>query len=120
MEPSRKLTIPHAPKTRIGIPNCKVNIVARLVCDSRRNKLGVIFRDHDGTVGGILSAAAQLTYRMEIEYPESSNIQSRLVATDSHGFPKWAVSANFKHIAEIGTGDARRIYGFIGTSECHR
>ena len=42
---------------------------------------------------------------------DASNIESRLCATDASGKPKWAVSPNFLHLAEIGTEEASYIWG---------
>src|SRR5260370_38181870 len=48
------------------------------------------------------------------EFSASSNIQSRICATDSSGNPRWAVSPNLLHIAEIGTEESRYIWGGPG------
>jgi hypothetical protein len=49
---------------------------------------------------------------MYAEYPEASNIQSRICATDAAGLPKWSISPNFQHLAEIGTDEALYIWGY--------
>jgi hypothetical protein len=48
---------------------------------------------------------------MFVEYSDASNIESRMCATDASGRPKWAVSPNFLHLAEIGTDEASSIWG---------
>lgn len=87
------------------------NVVVRDVRDHNGNKIGTIIEHHDGTEAGIITAARRATDRMYAEYPEASNIQSRIGATDGTGRPMWSVSPNFQHIAQIGTDEARYIWG---------
>jgi hypothetical protein len=47
------------------------------------------------------------------QYPDASNVESRIGATNASGKPKWIISPNFRHIAEIGTDQARYILGDI-------
>jgi hypothetical protein len=89
------------------------NIVVRDVRDHAGKKIGTVIEHHDGTEAGVISAARRATDRMYTEYPEASNIQSRIGATDGSGNPMWSVSPNFQHIAQIGTDEARYIWGEI-------
>jgi hypothetical protein len=97
---------------RVGLSLCFVNVVVRDVCDQSGTRLGTVVESHDGTEAGAIAAAKRATDRMYAEYPEASNIQSRIGATDATGLPKWSISPNFQHLAEIGTDDARYIWGF--------
>jgi hypothetical protein len=87
------------------------NVVVRDVRDANGNKMGTVVEPHDATEAGVIAAAKRATDRMYAEYPEASNIESRLGATDASGRPKWSISPNFQHLAEIGTAEARYIWG---------
>jgi len=87
------------------------NIVVRDVRDRNGISLGTIVARHDGTVAGIIAAAQGVTDRMYADYPDASNIESRIGATDKTGKPKWSISPNFNHLAEIGTDEAANIWG---------
>jgi hypothetical protein len=89
------------------------NIVVRDVRDRNGDRIGKIVEPHDGTEAGVIDAARRATERMYTEYPEASNIQSRIGATDGTGSPMWSISPNFLHIAQIGTDEARYIWGEI-------
>lgn len=89
------------------------NIVVRDVRDRNGNRLGTIVEPHDSTEDGIIAAAQRANDRMYEEFSEASNIQSRIGATDATGRPKWSISPNFKHIAEIGTDEAAYIWGNV-------
>jgi hypothetical protein len=91
-------------------------LVVRDVCDRNGNKLGLIVEPHDTTEGGIIAAAKRATDRMYAEYPEASNVESRVGATDATGRPKWSISPNFQHIAEIGTDEASYIWGNVASA----
>ena len=91
-------------------------LVVRDVRDRNGNKLGLIVEPHDTTESGIIAAAQRATDRMYAEYPEASNIESRIGATDATGRPKWCVSPNFEHIAEIGTDEASYIWGDVASA----
>jgi hypothetical protein len=91
----------------------RCDVVVRDVRDRNGNRLGTIVEPHDTTEGGIIAAAQRATDRMYVEYPEASNIESRIGATDATGRPKWCVSPNFEHIAEIGTDEASYIWGNV-------
>ena len=91
-------------------------LVVRDVRDRNGNKLGLIVEPHDTTESGIIAAAQRATDRMYAEYPEASNIESRIGATDGTGKPKWCVSPNFEHIAEIGTDEASYIWGDVASA----
>ena len=87
------------------------NVVVRDVRDRDGYKLGKILEQHDGTESGVIEAARRVSDRMFAEYSDASNIESRMCATDASGKPKWAVSPNFLHLAEIGTDEASYIWG---------
>jgi hypothetical protein len=87
------------------------NVVVRDVRDRNGNKIGTVIEHHDGTEAGVITAARRATERMYAEYPEASNIQSRIGATDAAGRLIWSVSPNFQHIAQLGTDEARYIWG---------
>lgn len=91
------------------------NVVVRDVRDGNGNKLGTVLEPHDGTETGVIAAAARATDRMYAEYPKASNIQSRIGATDATGRPKWSISPNFKHLAEVGTDEASYIWGDVAS-----
>ena len=87
------------------------NVVIRDVRDRDGRKLGRLIEPYDGTESGVIAAAQRISDRMFVEYSDASNIESRLCATDASGKPKWAVSPNFLHIAEVGTDEASYIWG---------
>lgn len=89
------------------------SIIVRDVRDNDGNKLGTITEPYDGTEQDARSAAERLSNRMYEQYPDASNVESRIVATDAGGKPKWIISPNFRHIAEIRTDQARYIWGDI-------
>ena len=89
------------------------NIVVRDVRDTNGNNLGTLVEPHDATEAGVIAAAQRATDRMYAEYPEASNIESRIGATDATGRLKWSISPNFKHLAEIGTDEACYIWGDV-------
>jgi hypothetical protein len=89
----------------------RCNIVVRDVRDRNGNKVGTVVEPYDATEADVIAAAQRATDRMYEEYPEASNTQSRIGATDATGRPKWSISPNFKHIAEIGTDEASYIWG---------
>jgi hypothetical protein len=91
----------------------RCNIVVRDIRDRNGIRLGTVVERHDGTEAGILSAAQRATDRMYADYPEASNIESRLGATDKTGKPRWSISPNFNHLAEIGTDEAAYIWGNV-------
>jgi hypothetical protein len=87
------------------------NVVVRDVRDAQGNKIGIVLETHDATEAGVIAAAQRATDRMYALYPEASNIESRIAATDANGRPKWAISPNLQHLAEIGTAEARYLWG---------
>lgn len=89
------------------------NLVIRDVRDREGCRLGRAIEPHDGTELGVVAAAQVATERMYSDYPSASNIESIICATDHTGKPRWAVSPNFLHLAEIGTDDALEIWGFM-------
>jgi hypothetical protein len=91
-------------------------VVVRDVRDRDGHRLGRIVKPHDGTEPGVIAAAQAATERMYTEFSTSSNVQSRICATDSTGNPKWAVSPNFLHLAEVGTEEALYIWGGPGSA----
>jgi hypothetical protein len=87
------------------------NVAVREVRDRDGGQLGRVIQPHDGTEPGVITAAQAATDRMYAEFSTASNIQSRICATDSTGNPKWAVSPNFLHLAQVGTEEAKYIWG---------
>lgn len=80
----------------------RANTVFREVRDFNGNVLGYIAEPHDGTEVGIMNAAKKLSAeRIGERFPNASNAESRIRATDASGQPTWDVSPNFKHLTEI-------------------
>lgn len=73
------------------------NVVVRDVRDAQGNRMGIVVEPHDATEAGVIVAAQRATDRMYAEYPEASNIESRIAATDDSGRPKWSISPNFRN-----------------------
>jgi len=92
------------------------NFVIREIRDFEGNILGYAKYQHNGQVAGIMESAQKLTSILEQELGGWSNINSRIFATDESGKIKWAISPNFKHLAEIETDEAQNIWGFIQCS----
>jgi hypothetical protein len=88
------------------------NVVVRSVRDRDGNHLGTVIAPHDGSEAGIVTAAQTATQMMFDQYAAACNVESRIGATDEEGRPKWAISPNFRHVAEIGTDEARYIWGW--------
>jgi hypothetical protein len=88
-----------------------INVVVRDVRDRDGFKFGKMTEPHDGSEDGIVAAARAVTERMFAEFPDASNVESRICATDSDGKLRWAISPNFAHIAEVGTEEASYIWG---------
>ncbi len=86
------------------------NVVIRKACDRNGNPIGTVIERHDGTPAGVIAAARRVSERMFIDYPDASNVQSRIGATDPDGAPRWSISPNFTHLAEIGTDEAEYIW----------
>lgn len=93
------------------------NVVVRDVRDAQGNQMGIVVEPHDASEAGVIAAAQRATERMYAEYPGASNIESRIAATDDSGRPKWSISPNFQHLAEIGTAEARYIWGDLAGAE---
>jgi len=92
----------------------KPNIVFRDVCDFDGNHFAIEMMKYDGTPENAVMIAEKLTQQISYKYgTEWSNIQSRIGATDEHGKPKYTISPNFRHIAEVDTKEARYIWGEI-------
>jgi hypothetical protein len=104
------------PRRKTATVSCS-NLVVREVCDRNGSRLGLVIEPHNGTPDGVIAAARTATQRMSTDFPDASNIQSRMGATDAHGAPKWSISPNFQHLAEIETDEADYIWtGTIGAS----
>lgn len=80
--------------------------------DINANRISVYCMKHDGSEEDMVNTARKLMGELG-NYVEYSGIQSRLLASDEHGNPAYAISPNFLHIAEIGTPESRYIYGDI-------
>jgi hypothetical protein len=99
------------PEQMLIKPFRRCNVVVRDIRDRNGNKIGTVVEHHNGTEASVIAAARRATDRMYAEYPEASNIQSCIGATDGNGKPMWSVSPNFQRIAQIGTDEARYIWG---------
>ena len=84
-------------RTRAGAPN----VVIREACDRDGVALGHLVASHDGTPEGIVAAARRATQRMFNTFADASNVNSRIIATDATGRPRWSVSPNFQVIEEL-------------------
>lgn len=72
----------------------------------------VICKPHNGDFEDMLESTKDIEKEMHYIY-EASHVNSRILATDESGKPKWAISPNLLHIAEIGTDEAQYIWGDI-------
>lgn len=95
------------PRKAKYLPPNNVFVDAR---DYNANRIGVYCMGHDGSEEDMVNTARKLIGELG-NYVEYSGIQSRLLASDEHGKPAYAISPNFLHIAEIGTPESRYIYG---------
>ncbi|MCL4198915.1 MAG: hypothetical protein KJZ69_15615 [Phycisphaerales bacterium] len=77
------------------------NVVIREACDRDGIVLGHLVASHDGTPEGIVAAARRATQRMFDAFTDASNVNSRIIATDASGRPRWGVSPNFQVIEEL-------------------
>ncbi len=77
------------------------NVVIREACDRDGVVLGHLVASHDGTAEGIVAAARRATARMFDAFADASNVNSRIIATDATGRPRWSVSPNFAVIEEL-------------------
>ncbi len=84
-------------RTGAGAPN----IVIREACDRDGVVLGHLVASHDGTPEGIVAAARRATQRMFDTFADASNVNSRIIATDTTGRPRWSVSPNFAVLEEL-------------------
>ena len=93
------------------------NLVIREVRDREGVRLGTVMEPYDSTVEGMIEAARVASERMFTVFPDSSNIQSRMCATDDAGKAKFSISPNFLHVAEVGTDEARYTLGHLSASD---
>ncbi|MCL4743754.1 MAG: hypothetical protein KJZ54_16275 [Phycisphaerales bacterium] len=77
------------------------NVVIREACDRDGIVLGHLVASHDGTPEGIVAAARRATARMFDAFADACNVNSRIIATDASGRPRWSVSPNFAVIEEL-------------------
>ncbi|MCL4198841.1 MAG: hypothetical protein KJZ69_15245 [Phycisphaerales bacterium] len=77
------------------------NVVIREACDRDGVVLGHLVASHDGTPEGIVAAARRATARMFDAFADACNLNSRIIATDGSGRPRWSVSPNFAVIEEL-------------------
>ncbi|MCL4196214.1 MAG: hypothetical protein KJZ69_01865 [Phycisphaerales bacterium] len=77
------------------------NIVIREACDRDGIVLGHLVASHDGTPEGIVAAARRATARMFDAFVDACNVNSRIIATDASGRPRWGVSPNLAVIEEL-------------------
>ena len=88
------------------------NHVFLRVRDYEGKVIGAIKHPYDGTFEGMQKSAERLS--SELNWMDNaSGINSQIGATDSEGQFKWIISPNCRHIAEIGTREARYILGDI-------
>jgi hypothetical protein len=88
---------PTARRTGAGAPN----IVIREACDRDGVVLGHLVASHDGTPDGLVAAARRASQRMFDAFADACNVNSRIIATDAAGRPRWSVSPNFAVIEEL-------------------
>lgn len=90
------------------------NIVFReLRTLSSNTPLGIAYAGHDGTVEDIQRTAKRVGAASYDRYGNDlGNMASQYWATGEDGQVKWAISPNFKHIAEITTKAAFEIAGW--------
>ncbi len=86
-----------ARRTGGGAPN----IVIREACDRDGVVLGHLVASHDGTPDGLVAAARRATQRMFAAFADACNVNSRIIATDGSGRPRWSLSPNFALIEEL-------------------
>ena len=77
------------------------NVVIREACDRDGIVLGHLVASHDGTPEGIVAAARRATARMFDAFADASNVNSRIIATDTSGIARWSVSPNFQIVEEL-------------------
>ena len=103
-----------APKRGKSTPQC---LVLHHLRDFSGRYLATLTAPYDGTVEDAIRVARLLYQEAFWEYPNASNINSLIGATDGNGRGKWIISSNFKHIAEAGTPEAAYIAGDIHVFE---
>jgi len=77
------------------------NVVIREACDRDGVVLGHLVASHDGTPEGLVAAARRATARMFDAFADACNVNSRIIATDGSGRPRWSVSPNLAVIEEL-------------------
>jgi hypothetical protein len=85
--------------------------VIREVRNSEGQGLGVVHAPYDGSVEDAVRIAEGLTNRMHRAFPDASDIQSIIAATDEYGCGKWVIAPNFRSVAEAQTPEAFYIGG---------
>lgn len=95
------------------------DIVFREIRDFNGKVLGIETEKYDGTKEGARKAAEAIGSRLDEKYPDWSNINSRIGATDNEGNPKYTVSPNLQNIKDVKdeTAEARYTWGDIGALE---
>lgn len=86
--------------------------VIREACDFDGKQITIIAKPYKDTLEDMLKSAKSIEKEMYYIY-EASHVNSRIFATDESGKPKWAISPNLKHIAEIGTDESLYIWGDV-------
>ena len=76
------------------------NLTIRQVRTAGGILLGYLTERHDGSPESMLEAARRITEQMFRCFPDASNIQSLILATDRTGRPRWSISQNFRFITE--------------------
>ena len=91
------------PEPKETKPWRKPGVVFREIRDHDGRRLGYMHQDYDGQTKEDALAKAQTLGAEHVEavYPEFSNINSRIGATDTNGNPLFAISPNLKHVHHV-------------------
>lgn len=84
-----------------GPAKTPANKVMREARDADGNKLGTLSASYDGTPEDAVAKARQISKEMSEKWPEASNIQSQIGATDEKGDAKFTISQNFKVVDAV-------------------
>ena len=95
------------PETSLQVANeqsrFKPDTVFREVRDFGGNLLGYETEKYNGTKEDARRAAEVIEGRLDSIYPDWSNMNSRIGATDSQGNPKYTISPNLRNISDVNT-----------------
>ena len=102
---------------KILLPNRNANKVIIVIKDFDGNKVSVMSMKYDGSAEGAVKVAAILQAEAFLKYQRASNMESTIGTTDENGDPKWIISPNLRHVAEVKTKEARNIAGDINLKQ---